>query len=311
MTRREWMNRTAMLGAASLAGCRRQSPDKVGYMPEGHIHPSPEDYATARKGFRTKLTRTGPAPDEADMPSPLGTSSPEPLTYPSGGLQLRSWVNPEVKSPGPRRPVVLMLHSGFAFSLNQWEFVRQFLRAGFHAVIPVLRGENGQPGAYSLLYDEVDDCIACAELISRMPSVDPSKIFLFGHGIGGTLSLLCALASGQFRACAAISPWVSAKAFLHGREHLAPFDPTAEGELRMRSPLYFGPHFFCPVRCFFGTSEGPEGEAKLKTAQEMGKHSRGSRKDVGELTVEGDFDTARPPATTLTLGFFRDIAGIK
>jgi len=305
------MQRSALACTAGSLGCRQQTPNKIGEPMDGEINPSREDYITARKGFRTKLTRVGPSPEPSEMPPPLGVPGALPFTYPSGGLQLLAWVNPEVKTAGPRRPAVMFLHGGFAFSPSHWEYARPFLRAGFHVLIPGLRGENGQSGAYSLLYDEVDDCLACAEHLSRAPSVDPAKIFLCGHGTGGTLALLSSLASDQFRACAAFSPWPSIRTYLQGREQDAPFDPRAEGELRMRSPLYYAQHFRCPVRSFFGLGEGAEGEANLATAKEMGRHARGSTKDVGELTVSGDSLSAIAPSTAATIGFFRDLAGIR
>ena len=311
MTRREWIRRSALLGTAATVGCRQQSPDKKGEMLEGQIHPSVEDYATARKGFRTKLTRVAPSPENAEMPSPLGVPGAVPSSYMSGGQPLIAWVNPEVKTPGPRRPAVLFLHGGFAFWPNHWEYARPFLRAGFHVVIPVLRGENGQPGAFSMLYDEVDDCLACASMLSRLPSVEPSRIFVCGHDVGGTLALLCAMASDQFRACAAFSPNVDAKEFLRGRERLAPFDPTGENELRMRSPLYFGPHVFCPVRSFFGTGEGGDVDARFDRAWEMARHARGNGRDVGEIRVAGDHEHMVAPAAAETVNFFRATGGIK
>ena len=34
--------------------------------------------------------------------------------------------------------------------------------AGYIVMIPILRGENGQPGFYTMFYDEVDDVLGAA-----------------------------------------------------------------------------------------------------------------------------------------------------
>ena len=44
-----------------------------------------------------------------------------------------------------------------------------------------LRGENGQPGAFSMFYDEVEDVLAAAEYLAKLPDVDPARVFVSGH----------------------------------------------------------------------------------------------------------------------------------
>src|SRR5678816_999790 len=41
---------------------------------------------------------------------------------------------------------------------------------------PILRSENGSPGAYSLFYDEVDDIVAAAEALAQLPRGDPTDV---------------------------------------------------------------------------------------------------------------------------------------
>src|SRR5262249_21826689 len=102
-----------------------------------------QDYAEARKSFKTKLVQKGPAPKAGLM----GQRPPEAheVLYTSGDLKLKAWINrPADKSE--LKPAVLFLHGGFAFSADDWEQCKLFRDAGVVAMTPTLRGENGQNG---------------------------------------------------------------------------------------------------------------------------------------------------------------------
>src|SRR5262249_46686861 len=106
-----------------------------------------EDYAEVRKRFRTKLLEQGPAPQEEPMTRPpMGVTE---IAYPSGKLRLKAWVNRPAKAK-PKQPAVLFVHGGFAFGLPDWEMAKPYWDAGYVVLVPILRGENGQPGSFSL-----------------------------------------------------------------------------------------------------------------------------------------------------------------
>jgi hypothetical protein len=44
--------------------------------------------------------------------------------------------------------------------------------------MPVLRGENGQQGKYSLFYNEVEDIVAAAEYLAKLPSIDAAHWYV-------------------------------------------------------------------------------------------------------------------------------------
>ena len=154
-----------------------------------------QDYADARKTFKTNLIvqRAAPQPWDKELPPP----GVKEVTYTSGDLKLKAWMNP----PGPRdkngglKPAVLFLHGGFSFSVEDWDQCKPFRDAGFVTMTPMLRAENGQPGWYSMFYDEVDDVLAAAEVLAKTPGVDPKRIFVAGHSVGGTLAMLSAMTS--------------------------------------------------------------------------------------------------------------------
>ena len=72
-------------------------------------------------------------------------------------------------------------------------------------MMPALRGENGLPGDFSGFYDETSDVLAAADVLRAQPGVDPERLYLAGHSVGGTLTLLAAMASPMFRAASAFS----------------------------------------------------------------------------------------------------------
>src|SRR5206468_2647773 len=151
-----------------------------------------------------------------------------------------------------KKPAVLFLHGGFAFGSEDWDQAKPFRDAGFVTMLPILRGENGQPGSYTMFYDEVDDVAAAAEVLAKTPGVDPNRIYVAGHSAGGTLAMLGAMTSKRFKGCASFSGSPDQVAFVREQEDLAPFDPDDVTELMMRSPLAFPKSFKCPARLYWG-----------------------------------------------------------
>ena len=121
-----------------------------------------EDYAQARSQFQTKLLRKGPPPQPAG-PLPKPPAGVTEIEYASGELRLKAWVNRPADEQR-KRPAVVFLHGGFAFGTGDWEQTKPYRDAGFVVLMPTLRGENGQAGAWSSFYDEVDDVLAAAEI---------------------------------------------------------------------------------------------------------------------------------------------------
>jgi acetyl esterase/lipase len=149
-----------------------------------------EDYAQARSRFQTKLVRKGPSPQGwTPTKPPEGVSEVE---YPSGELRLKAWVSRPVNE-NRKFPAVLFLHGGFYFGLGDWKETKPYRDAGFVVLTLILRGENGQPGSFSLFYDEVDDVLAAAEYLSKQSYVDANRLFVAGHSVGGTMTLLAAM----------------------------------------------------------------------------------------------------------------------
>jgi dipeptidyl aminopeptidase/acylaminoacyl peptidase len=255
-----------------------------------------EDYAVARQKFQTRLTQTAAAPQPWEKVTP--PEDVDEVEYNSNGLKLKAWMD-KPQPGGVRRPVVLFLHGGFAFGEDDWEQTEPFRKAGFVVMIPILRGENGQPGHYSMFYNEVNDVLAAAEVLAKRPNVDPNRMYVAGHSVGGTLAMLAAMTSNRFRAAASFSG--SPDQVKWSRGQVIPFDPKDQREMQMRSPLAFARSFKCPTRLYYGDEEFTFGPSTKKTAQ----LAKAAGLDVEAVAVDGDHFSAVEAAMPQCIQFFQ------
>lgn len=298
-----WLH--CLLFASALAGCE-QKTSTTKPVPATALPPvSPglelqqQDYAQVRRSFRTKLLRKGPAPQRwLPVRPPKGVTEVE---YRSGDLRLKAWVNRPI--PGQnKRPAVLYLHGGWAFGEDDWEQAQPLRDAGYIVMIPILRGENGQPGVFTMFYEEVDDVLAAVDFLARLPGVDPTHIYLAGHSAGGTLTMLTAMASDRFRAAASLSGSADRIAFVQGGyEEVTPFDQSDIREFQVRSPVAYASSFKCPVRLYYGSEEDFFDSETRRTAL----HAKTNGLDVEAVVVPGDHMSSVPGALKQAIEFFR------
>jgi dienelactone hydrolase len=300
---------TPMMGPVAVKSATPATPPQITFAPATAFPPQAEDYAEARKKFKTKLIQEGPAPQRWQplQPPPDVTE----LTFPSGELTLKAWVSRDPDNGKKKKPAVLFLHGGFAFDLQDWQMIEPFLEAGYVVMIPMLRGENGQPGSFSMFYNEVDDVLAAADALAKLEYVDNKRMYVAGHSAGGTLALLAAMTSPRFRAAASFSgspdqfSWSSVNQrnlvpFDSGFGEFAERDPAAQKEFQMRSPLAFAESFKCPVRMYYGNQEGLFRASTQLTAQP----AKQKNLDVEAVEVPGDHMSAVTPAMRQCIEFF-------
>ncbi len=259
-----------------------------------------EDYAEVRARFRTKLSHQGPSPQQEPMPRcPAGVTEVE---FASGPLRLKAWVN-RPPQDGPARPAVLFVHGGFGFGPPDWDMAQPYRDAGYVVLTPMLRGENGQPGSFSLLYDEVDDVLAAAKYLAKQPYVDAERLYLAGHSSGGGIALLAAMASGQFRAVASFDGLPDmAAVFKPGSEaNEVRFDLNDPRELQVRSALAYAASFKCPARLYYSRQAWEHMHLTSRRTAEVAKE-RGL--DVEAHLVEGDHLSMVQPAMKQSIEFF-------
>jgi formylglycine-generating enzyme required for sulfatase activity/pimeloyl-ACP methyl ester carboxylesterase len=257
-----------------------------------------EDYAQARARFHTKLLKKGPSPQPwSPIKPPAGTTE---IEYRSGELRLKAWVNRPADEKH-KHPTVLYLHGGFAFDMGDWNQTKPYRDAGFIVLAPMLRGENGQSGAFSFFHDEVDDALAAAEYLCKQPYVDDSHLFVAGHSVGGTMTLLAALASKRFRAAASFDGACYRPEF-SARAKTMPFDTSDPREVLFRSPLAYAGSFKCPLRLYHGTESGEFFRLMSRRTAALAQQ-RGL--DVETVEIEGNHATHVPKAMMQSIAFFQ------
>jgi hypothetical protein len=224
----------ALVVSGGPAGCRS---DNEAIDPS--VEPAREPFLARRSAHQTVLTQRGPSPgkfqENKPPPGVLHT------TYPSGELQLAAWYAiPLGSSRTHSAPALIYFHGDFAFGPDDFEVVRPFVAAGYVVMTPMLRGENGNPGDFELLWGEIDDARAAVEWISNLPMVDRSRIYAFGHSIGGGVAAMLSLypelplrataSSGGIYTPQTFSRWASSEK----NNELVRFDPSDRNEIELR-----------------------------------------------------------------------------
>jgi dipeptidyl aminopeptidase/acylaminoacyl peptidase len=259
-----------------------------------------EDYARARLRFRTHLLTHGPAPDGVlPLDPPEGASR---IAYQSDGRSLAAWLSnaPQPKA-GRSCPAVLVLHGGNVLGAGHWELARPFIDAGYVALIPSLRGENGQAGDFSGFYDETADVLAAADVLRADPRVDPNRLHVAGHSVGGTQTLLAAISASVFRAAASFSAAPDATLFFRRFPQMIVFDASNPAEFEMRSALCYAGSFKCPLRIWHGLEEARPAKPSRATAE----RARAAGLDVMAGAFAGGHSSALPAEIVAAISFFQ------
>lgn len=198
-------------------------------------------FAQARAAQRTTIQY------ESSMRGPLPTPPRgvfEIVRYSSPVGELGAYLTPD-PGDGARRPAIIWLTGGESNTVGDvWspasrtndQNATAFREAGIVMMFPSLRGGNNNPGRIEGMYGEIDDVLAAADYLGRLPYVDPQRIYLGGHSTGGTLVLLVAATSDRFRAVFSFGP--VSRASLYGEEFIpANFRRLPAWEERSRAPI--------------------------------------------------------------------------
>lgn len=262
------------------------------------------DYAKVRNRFRTKLLQKGPAPDKYEtLDAPANA---EKIFYRSGyggELELAAWMSKYKRDRKPR-PGVLFLHGGNAMGLGHWNLMGPYVDAGFVVLMPSVRGENGQLGNFSGFYDEVDDVLAAADRLAHLPGVDPNRLFIAGHSIGGTLTMLASMSTHKFRAAAPISGNPDAFRFFNRYPQDIRFDDDNTHEFEVRTALCYAQSFKCPVRVVHGTDESHFNDR----AGLLASRARSAGVRIETDLAKGGHTSALPAEIEQSIRFFHGVA---
>jgi acetyl esterase/lipase len=201
--------------------------------------------ATARAEHGTRIVRRRKQPGHPP-PIPPPATKLERVKYRAKLGELWGYVTQDPRD-GKRHPAVVWAAGTFDHSIGPQFFkpgpdgkdqsTMQLRADGIIVMYPSYRGVHDNPGTFELLFGEVDDYLAAADYVRNLSYVDPARIYFAGHSAGGTLVLLAAEQTDEFRAAFAFGPVTGAKSY---GDSLAPFDPKAEDarrEWRLRAPL--------------------------------------------------------------------------
>lgn len=192
----------------------------------------------ARAGVVTRASQADTRDGPAEKP-PAGVLDLVRYAGPLGDMT--AYVTPDPKD-GARHPAIIWITGGDSASIGDvWspapasndQSARAFRAAGIVTMYPSLRGGNDNPGHREGFYGEVNDILAAADHLARLPWVDPQRIYLGGHSTGGTLALLVAEYSPRFRAVFSFGPVADVQEY--GGDFL-PAGLNDAAELRLRSP---------------------------------------------------------------------------
>jgi len=262
------------------------------------------DYAAERRKFRTDLLNKGPAPDKYEpLAAPSGADQIFYRSGLGGELELVAWVSRYERTSKPK-PAVLFLHGGNAIGQGHWRDAKAYIDAGYVLMVPSMRGENGQKGNFSGFYDEVSDVLAASDRLRHLPGVDPHRLFLAGHSVGGTLAMLTAMSTKRFRAATPISGNPDAFAFFHRYPEDIRFNAKNPREFQMRSPLCYAHSFKCPMKVMHGTEEAHFNDR----AALLAKRAIAGGVKIEVTTVQGNHTSALPGEVEQSIQFFKSVA---
>jgi pimeloyl-ACP methyl ester carboxylesterase len=198
--------------------------------------------ARARNAFRTQLSFSGMEPG-APMPP---ASMFRKINYPSAVGPLAAYLSLDPQD-GSRHPAIIWLTGGDCNSIgdvwspnprNNDQSAAAYRNAGIVMMFPSLRGGNNNPGRHEGFYGEVADVLDAYDYLSRLPYVDPTRIYLGGHSTGGTLALLTAELRNPFRAVFSFGPVGDVSGY--GTDLLPlNFNQADQRERTLRSPGYW------------------------------------------------------------------------
>lgn len=251
------------------------------------------NYLELRKTFETNLLFENPSHQEG---SDIVGESVQQILYESNGVELKAWLALPENPISEPMPALVYLHRGFAASPYSLEVAQPFLEAGFAVFVPSYRGENGNPGNFELFYGEVDDVRAAIRWLAKQDNIDTTRIYTFGHSVGGGMSALLSLWNDIPVQFTGSSGGLYTRDVFDSWSNIVPFDVNDETERGLRLLFMNIEHMQIPHIAYLGRDDSLTNAAET-AIQEADKHDT-------PLTIEiirGDHFTSLSPAVDLFL----------
>ncbi|MFN4363359.1 alpha/beta hydrolase family protein [Chryseobacterium hispalense] len=244
-------------------------------------------YLNEKKHFHSKLIKKEKSPQEYE--ELVDTKDLLKVEYPSNGIKLKALIVKKNIDSTKRKPILVYLHGGFALGEQDLLDCQVFTEQGYIVFAPSYRGENGNDGNFELFQGEVDDAKEAIKWIAKQPFADSTKIYVFGHSIGGGISSLLSLEKGVPIAKSGSSGGLYTQDF-YGWEEIIPFDNKIPLEGKMRVLLENIPSMQINHYAFVGKED--EGLYGLK--EELDAKSYNSKLKIAY--IEGDHFSSLEPS---------------
>jgi fermentation-respiration switch protein FrsA (DUF1100 family) len=223
---------------------------------------SDEELAVAHSKFNTEIVDTSFQGDGKPASPPKDKFLLVNYTAKDG--EMAAFLTPDPKD-GKKHPAVIWLIGGYGgigdddyFWRDQPEdndqTGRAFRDAGIVMMVPSFRGENANPGIYDMFYGEIEDLESAREYLSKVPYVDPDRIYVVGHSTGGTRALLGNEYSKGFRAAFSLGgiPDLELRIKYGSMSVAIPFNTKNPEEFKVRSPRTYMKSLQSPTFYFEG-----------------------------------------------------------
>lgn len=208
-------------------------------------------------------------------PDDVGITDWEAVRFPSSdGLQLAGWF----VSPGPTSDgaTLVLLHGVRNHREEMLLQAAMLHRHGYGALLFDLRAHGESEGDTSTLgYAEVADLRGAVDYLLARPEVNPERIGVMGHSMGGAISIRGAARIPEIRAVVAQSAYTSVE------------DNVADG---VRALLRLPPGLFAPLVVWLGECETG---LELRQVRPIDDISQIAPRAI--LIVQGGQDPAVPP----------------
>jgi len=169
--------------------------------------------SAARSNFQTTLLKKLRYTDVLEPPPAELFSI---IKYPTPIGDMAAYLG-KTDGSNKKQPAIIWLVGGFppgglpgkawqSASVENDQSAKVYRQKGIVMMYPFLRGNGGNPGFREGFYGEVDDVLSALAYLKTVDYVDPQQIYLGGHSTGGTLALLVAESSSEFKAVFAFGP---------------------------------------------------------------------------------------------------------
>ncbi|VAW62928.1 Dipeptidyl aminopeptidases/acylaminoacyl-peptidases-like [hydrothermal vent metagenome] len=197
----------------------------------------------ARSNFKTTLLKELRYTDPLDQPPAELFSI---IKYPALIGNMSAYLG-KADGSNKKQPAIIWLVGGFppgGLPGKAWQrapvendqSAKVYRQKGIVMMYPFLRGNGGNPGFREGFYGEVDDVLSALAYLKTVDYVDPQQIYLGGHSTGGTLALLVAESSSDFKAVFAFGPREDPVVYSSSN---ALYDSKNETENKLRAPVHY------------------------------------------------------------------------